>query len=97
MTLLVFILVSLIFTILYLVIKPKKNPHFEYPALIFGGAIVVRIVDGIVGYLEGDGFINFDQIGIDLRLSLIVIILGVALWGIILLVSYLRKRHKANK
>ena len=94
MTLLVFILEALIFLALYLFTKPRKNPHFEYAALIFGGAVAVRIIDGIVAWMEGDGFIDFSQIGIDLMLSALVTVLGLVLWGAILLVSHLVKKQK---
>ena len=97
MCLLMSLLVTLIFILLFLLIQQKRNLHFEYGAILFGGASLVWLVDGIVAWMEGDGFISFGSLGMDLIIGAYSIVLGLLLWLIIILIPFITKKCKEKR
>ena len=79
------LLAAITFTLLWIFLKQKKSLHFEYGALIFGGA------------MEGDGFIRVDQLWIDLVKSFWTLFFGLVIYFCALFIPKLVKKHKENK
>ena len=88
---------SITFTLLFLFVKTKGQWHFEYAALIFGGAAVAWMVECIKFAMEGDGFIRFDQLWIDLVISFWTLFFGFVIYFLALLIPKLIERHKKNE
>ena len=91
------LLATIIFTLLWIFVKSKKAMHFEYGALIFIGATIAWMVECIKFYMEGDGFIRFDQLWIDTVLGLITLFFGLVIYFLALFVPMLIKKHKERK
>lgn len=86
-----------VFVLLWVLVKGKKELHFEYGAIIFGGATAMWLIDCIASAIEGEGFISFEEIGLDLLISLWTVIAGLFLWCAILVVPMIVKKCKAKK
>ena len=87
------LLTTIVFTLLWIFIKPKKPLHFEYGALIFAGATIAWTVECFKFYMEGDGFIRFDQLWIDTVLGFCTLFFGLLIYfGAILIPRIVNKR-----
>jgi len=88
---------ALIFLCLFLFMKDKKKFHFEYGALIFGGATIAWLIVCINYSMEGDGFIRVDQLWIDFLISLLTLVGGLLIYFSALFIPKLIKKNKDNK
>lgn len=94
MYLLVSLLASIIFTLLWAFIKTKKPLHFEYGAIIFGGATVAWTVECVRFAMEGDGFIRFDQLWIDTVMAFWTLFFGLTIYFGVVFIPMIVKKHK---
>ena len=88
---------TIVFVLLWLFVKTKKQLHFEYGAIIFGGATAMWLIDCIASAIEGEGFISFEEITLDLWISLWTVLAGLFLWGAILVIPLIVKKCKEKK
>ena len=86
---------TIIGAILWLVFKDKKQLHFEYLAIIFGGATLMWLIDCIASAASGEGFLSFEMPN-DLYISIWTVVGGLAFYGILVLVIYLINKKKAE-
>ena len=91
------LLAAITFTLLWIFLKQKKSLHFEYGALIFGGATIAWLIVCINYAMEGDGFIRVDQLWIDLVKSFWTLFFGLVIYFCALFIPKLVKKHKENK
>ena len=88
------LLASITFTLLFIFVKNKRHWHFEYLALIYGGATVAWLVECIKFAMEGDGFIRFDQLWIDTVISFWTLFFGFVIYLGALFIPKLIKKHQ---
>ena len=91
------LLFTIIFVLLWLFVKTKKPLHFEYGAIIFGGATAMWLIDCVASAIEGEGFISFEEIGLDLWISLWTVLAGLFLYCAIIVVPLIIKKIKEKK
>jgi len=91
------LLCTIVFVLLWLLVKGKKELHFEYGAIIFGGATAMWLIDCIASAIGGEGFLSFDEIGLDLWISLWTVLSGLFLWCAIVFIPMIVKKSKAKK
>lgn len=87
---------TLIAVILWLVFRNKKQLHFEYLAIIFGGATLMWLIDCIASSISKEGFLSFEMPN-DLYISIWTVVGGLAFYGILVLVLFLINRKKATE
>lgn len=87
--------VTLIAVCLWLFVKTKKPLHFDILAIIFGAATTMWFIDCIASSIKGEGFLSF-EIPLDIWISLWTIGGGLILYGIILLILFLRNKNKVK-
>ena len=97
MYLIISILATITFTLLWVFIKSGKHLHFEYGALIFSGASIAWLVECIKFWIEGDGFIRTDQLWIDIVIALSTLLFGLAIYCLVVFIPIIVKKHKAKK
>ena len=90
------LLATIVFTILWIFVKPKKQLHFGYGALIFAGATIAWTVDGIKNFIEGDGFIRFDQLWIDTVIAFWTLFFGLLIYFGVILIPMIANKHKSK-
>lgn len=83
--------------LLWLFVKPKKELHFEYGAIIFGAATAMWFIDCVACAIEGEGFLSFEEITLDLWISLWTVLGGLALWAGIVFIPKLITKCKEKK
>ena len=88
---------TIVFVLLWLFVKTKKPLHFEYGAIIFGGATAMWFIDCVASAIEGEGFISFEEIGLDLWISLWTVLSGLFLYCAIIVVPLIVKKCKEKK
>ena len=88
---------AITFTLLWIFAKPKKPLHFEYGALIFGGATIAWLIECIKFAIEGDGFIRFDQLWIDTVIAFWTLFFGMLIYCGAVFIPMIVKRHKLEK
>jgi len=88
---------TIVFVLLWLFVKPKKPLHFEYGAIIFGGATAMWLIDCIASAIEGEGFISFEEISLDLWISLWTVLAGLFLYCAIVFIPLIVKKCKEKK
>ena len=78
---------------LFLLLKKNKNLHFEILSIIFGAATLMWLVDCIKSAIDGEGFLSF-EIPTDIYISVWTFFGGILLWGIILLILFLKNKNQ---
>jgi len=91
------LLFTIVFILLWLLVKGKKELHFEYGAIIFGGATAMWFIDCIASAIEGEGFISFEELSLDLWISLWTALAGLFLWCAIVVIPLIIKKNKEKK
>ena len=91
------LLFTIIFVVLWLFVKTKKPLHFEYAAIIFGAATAMWFIDCVACAIEGEGFLSFEEIGLDLWISLWTVLSGLVLWCAIVVTPLIVQKCKAKK
>ncbi|MDR1271615.1 MAG: hypothetical protein LBK04_01270 [Clostridiales Family XIII bacterium] len=86
MHLIMTVVAAVVFIILrFAMPKDAEKYQFGVGALIFAGATVMWCVDGFMSLSKGGPFVEFGrgpQMFADLTMGLIVLIIGVGVWGI---------------
>ena len=91
------VLAAITFTLLLVFLKTKKYLHFEYGALIFGGASIAWMIECIRFAMEGDGFIRFDQLWIDTVMAFWTLFFGMVIYCGAVFIPMIVKKHKLEK
>ena len=97
MYLIISILATITFTLLWLFVKSKKHLHFEYGALIFSGASIAWLIECIKFAMEGDGFIRTDQLWIDTVIAFWTLFFGLVIYFGAVFIPIIARKHKAKK
>lgn len=87
---------TLIGVLLWVLFRKKKQLHFEYLAIIFGGATLMWLIDCIASAASGEGFLSFEM-PTDLYISLWTVGGGLAFYLVLVLVLFIIKKSKEKK
>lgn len=89
MTLIITAIAAIIATALRFLAPPSAQRfHLGILALMYGGASIMWIVDGIACLAEGEPFLELSDAAAmtdDALLGICVVVLGLVVWGIVLL------------
>ncbi len=88
--------VTICFVCLWLFVKPKKELHFEYGAIIFGAATAMWFIDCVASAVNGEGFLSFEM-PTDLWISIWTVVGGLVFYCAIVVVRMLIKKNKETK
>ena len=90
------LVVTICFVCLWLLLKNKKEWHFEYGAIIFGAATAMWLIDCIASAVKGEGFLSFEM-PTDLWISVWTLVGGLLFWCAIVVGKILiEKKNKAK-
>lgn len=86
---------TIIAVLLWIFLKKHKELHFEYMALIFGGATLMWLIDCIASAAKGEGFLSFEM-PTDLYISIWTVAGGVIFYCGVFLVLYFINKKKVK-
>lgn len=95
MTLIISACAAIIATVAWRLVSPESRIRVGTLALFYWGASLMWCVDGFAGLIEGEGFIELsDKAAMldDAALGALVVVVGLAAWGVYLLAT----RRKAR-
>ena len=90
------LVITVCFVCLWLLVKNKKELHFEYGAIIFGAATAMWFIDCVASAIGGEGFLSFEM-PTDLWISIWTVVGGLVFWCAIVVVKMLIDKKKASK
>ena len=91
---LVALFLALVSAVIWYVFRDKKELHLEILPITYGAATLMWLIDCIASAIEGDGFLSFEEIGLDAWISLWTFLAGLAFWGVITLVLHFVNKNK---
>lgn len=91
---LVALFLALVSACVWYIFRNKKHLHLEILPITYGAATLMWLIDCIACAIEGEGFLSFDEIGLDLWISLWTFLAGLAFWGCITFVLFLIDKKK---
>ena len=91
---LVALALALISACLAFLLRKHRVLHLEILAITYGAATLMWLIDCIACAIEGEGFLSFEEIGLDLWISLWTFLAGLAFWGCITLVLHFVNKNK---
>ena len=91
---LVALFLALVSAVVWYFFRDKKELHLEILPITYGAATLMWLIDCIACAIEGEGFLSFEEIGLDLWISLWTFLAGLAFWGCITLVLHFVNKNK---
>ena len=90
---LVALFLALVSAVIWYFFRNKKELHLEILPITYGAATLMWLIDCIACAIQGEGFLSF-EIPIDIWISLWTFLAGLAFWGVITLVLYLKNKRQ---
>ena len=91
---LVALALALISACVWYFFRSKKQLHLEILPITYGAATLMWLIDCIASAIKGEGFLSFNEIELDLWISLWTFLAGLVFWGCITLILYLVDKKK---